>query len=86
MAVKAEQASQALTPFTCAVQRAVKAAEESADAGRQARARVRRQRIISQTFGGVVVPPTPPIDMPDDWAEDEPTLRFELPRREACGA
>jgi hypothetical protein len=79
MAATKDAALMALRPFNRAAQKLMKAAEESADAAKKSRARVRRQRIISQTVAGVTIPPPEPINMPNEWADDEVTTRLALP-------
>jgi hypothetical protein len=58
------------------------AAEESERTAREARARVRRQRMTSeQSFKAVTAAPASkePLEMPDSWRDDEPTAKTVLP-------
>jgi len=54
-------------------------AEESLEFAKRARASVRRERINSQGAIPMTVPPQEPIDMPEDWVEDEDTRKIQIP-------
>lgn len=75
----------ALAMLPEAAARVIKAASDSEESGRKLRARLRRERMISQTFAGAVVPPQPQIDMPLEWADDEVTSNVHLPYKKADG-
>lgn len=72
-----------LSEFPSAVERIQKAAEESLVAARSARARVRRQRMVSRSQTNL--PTYRPqeaeaekLEMPAEWRDDEDTRQFKV--------
>lgn len=70
----AEKDVLALLP--AAAEKAINAARESVELAKRARAGVRRDRINSRNLAVATIPPPAPIDMPDDWREDEDTQKI----------
>ncbi len=69
----AEKDVLALLP--AAAEKAIKAAAESTQFAKRARAGVRRERITMQNVATPTIPPPEPLDMPEDWRDDEDTQK-----------
>lgn len=81
MSTKMERMSQTvLSQVPFAVERLKKAADGHLEVARESRARIRRQRIQSQSTLAIVeeVPEEERLSMPDAWRDDEPTVKTAL--------
>lgn len=68
-----------LSEFPTAIERVQRAAAESLGVARSARARVRRQRMVSRSqvsLPAVKAETKPELEMPADWRDDEDTRRI----------
>lgn len=74
MTVKAERDVLELLPNIAA--KVKRAAEESIEAAKRARANARRDRITSRSTLTPTVPPPAPLVMPEEWRGDEDTSKF----------
>jgi hypothetical protein len=68
--------------FPKAAERCVDAALSSTVAGRIARARVRRQRVATQSSSGLprIQPKSEELKMPAEWRDDEVTRKITVPK------
>lgn len=79
MMTKMERMSaDAISKLPAVAERLKKSAADSEAAARETRARVRRQRMASQQGFQPVRPEDPPLEMPDSWRDDEPTVKTTL--------
>lgn len=68
-----------LSEFPTAIERVQRAATESLGVARSARARVRRQRMVSRSqvnLPAVKAEAKPELEMPAEWREDEITRKI----------
>lgn len=75
MATKADRDVLELLPMAAA--RVRRAAMESMEIAKKTRANVRRERIKARSMTSVI-PPAEPLDMPEEWCEDEDTSKFAV--------
>lgn len=68
--------------FPDAARRCASSAVSSAAAGRSARARARRERVVTQSSSGLprIRPKAEPIEMPAEWRDDEITRKVSIPK------
>lgn len=74
--------SEALSRVPSAAEKLIAAAEGSAEVAKETRAKIRRQRMTSQSQQLAAVKPGEALAMPDEWRDDEPTGRVILPHDE----
>ncbi len=75
---------QVLSTFPSAAEKVKVAAEESLEVAKKERVRVRRQRIVSTSSMQAVtetLTENPELSIPDDWRDDEDTVKITLPEK-----